>query len=307
MYLLMKTGLPFLPLDVPNERSLHVKPIRRSGGLAIVIGSCLGWALLQIFPWMLFLSFFGLTLLSSIDDKFGLSVWSRLAIQSVLIAFFVSGSFVSFSVVPVLLLFALIIWSSNLYNFMDGADGLAGGMAIFGFGFYALAAALAGDIQFFLLCLSVSVGAVPFLIYNFPPAKIFMGDAGSIPLGFLAGALGYLGWHHRLWPLWYPCLVFSPFIVDATITLIKRAFSREKVWLPHKNHYYQRFLRMGAGHKRTCLVEYILMAACGCSAVGGLILPENLIFLLLMSWLIIYAGIMMAIDRRWRTFFDEKT
>jgi UDP-GlcNAc:undecaprenyl-phosphate/decaprenyl-phosphate GlcNAc-1-phosphate transferase len=307
MYGMMKIGLPFLPLDVPNERSVHVKPIRRSGGLAIVAGSCLGWALLQTFPWMLFLSFFGLTLLSSIDDRFGLSVWSRLGIQSVLIAFFVSGNFVPFFVMPALLLLALIIWSSNLYNFMDGSDGLAGGMTILGFGFYALAAALAGEIQFSLLNLSVAASAVPFLLYNFPPAKIFMGDAGSVPLGFLAGALGYMGWYERLWPLWYPFLVFSPFIVDATITLFKRALSGEKFWLPHRNHYYQRFLRMGAGHKRTCLFEYLLMLACGCSALVGLILPGNLIFLLLISWLIIYAGIMTAIDRRWRTFFDEKT
>ena len=307
MYGLMKIGLPFLSLDVPNERSIHVKPIRRSGGLAIVIGSCLSWTLLQTFPRMLFLCCFGLTLLSWFDDRFGLSVSSRLAIQTIVIASFVFGNIIPIAFLPALLLFALIIWSSNLYNFMDGSDGLAGGMAIFGFGFYALAAFQAGNIQFFLLCLSVSVSVIPFLIYNYPPAKIFMGDAGSVPLGFLAGALGYLGWHDQLWPLWYPFLVFSPFITDATITLIKRAFSREKIWLPHKNHYYQRFLRMGAGHKRTCLVEYALMLACGGSAVAGLILPENLIFLLLMSWLIIYAGIVIVIDRRWRLFFDEKT
>jgi UDP-GlcNAc:undecaprenyl-phosphate/decaprenyl-phosphate GlcNAc-1-phosphate transferase len=307
MYGLMKTGLPFLSLDVPNERSVHAKPIRRGGGLAIVIGSCLSWILLQTFPWILFLSCFGLTLLSWFDDRYGLSVLSRLAIQAIVIAVFVSGNIISFAFMPTLMLFAVVIWSCNLYNFMDGADGLAGGMTIFGFGFYALAAFLADDIQFFLLCLSVSVSAIPFLIYNFPPAKIFMGDAGSIPLGFLAGALGYLGWHHRLWPLWYPLLVFSPFIADATITLIKRAFSREKFWLPHKNHYYQRFLRMGAGHRRTCLVEYGLMLACGGSALAGLILPETLTFLLLMSWLIIYAGIAVGIDRRWRMFFNDKT
>lgn len=307
MYGLMKIGRPLLPLDVPNERSIHVKPIPRSGGLAIVMGSCISWTLLQTIPWMLILSCLGLTLLSWFDDRFSLSVLIRLAIQSAIIALFVSGNIIPFAFLSALLLFALIIWSSNLYNFMDGSDGLAGGMAIFGFGFYALAAYLAGDIQFFLLCFSTAVSAIPFLIYNFVPAKIFMGDAGSIPLGFLAGALGYLGWHHKLWPFWYPVLVFSPFIFDATITLIKRAFSREKLWLPHKNHYYQRFLRMGAGHKRTCLAEYALMLACGGSAVAGLILPENLIFLLLMSWLIIYAGIVIVIDRRWRLFFDEKT
>jgi UDP-N-acetylmuramyl pentapeptide phosphotransferase/UDP-N-acetylglucosamine-1-phosphate transferase len=86
---------------------------------------------------------------------------------------------------------------------------------------------------------------------------------GSIPLGFFAGALGVLGWRGGLWPLWFPVLVFGPFIGDATITLLKRLARRERVWQAHRDHYYQRLVRMGFGHRGTALVGYAAMAACG--------------------------------------------
>ena len=108
------------------------------------------------------------------------------------------------------------MWVTNLYNFMDGSDGLAGGMALFGFGAYALSAWLAGDAVFVVVAASIAAASAAFLVFNFPPAKVFMGDAGSIPLGFLAAALGILGWRAGHWPLWFPVLVFSPFIIDAS-------------------------------------------------------------------------------------------
>ena len=108
------------------------------------------------------------------------------------------------------LLVLAIVWSTNLYNFMDGADGLAGGMTLIGFGAYAVAAWTAGDATLAWFAASVSAAAAAFLVFNFHPARIFMGDVGSIPLGFLAAAIGVYGWHSAYWPAWFPLLTFSP-------------------------------------------------------------------------------------------------
>ena len=89
-----------------------------------------------------------------------------------------------------------------------------------------------------------------------------MGDSGSIPLGFMAGAVGVMGWQANVWPPWFPVLVFSPFAVDATLTLGKRLLRGDKVWQAHREHYYQRLVRMGFGHRKTAMAEYLVMAAC---------------------------------------------
>lgn len=300
---LLTAGLRFLRLDIPSERTVHAKPIPRSGGLAIILGSWFGWTLLPDFPSLLFLCSLGLLLLSWFDDKYRLPVLPRLVVQTTTIAIFLSGSLSYMVLFPILLV--VLVWVTNLYNFMDGSDGLAGGMTILGFGFYAAAAKMAGDQSFFLLNLCISVSAIPFLVLNFHPAKIFMGDVGSIPLGFFAGVLGYLGWKRGLWPMWYPFLAFAPFVVDASVTLIKRVIAREKFWLPHRSHYYQRFLLMGAGHRNTFLVESMLMLACGFSAITGLFLPEKAQYLLLISWTMIYAALALIVDRRWKRFSHE--
>ncbi|BCM25275.1 hypothetical protein ZMTM_15340 [Methyloradius palustris] len=195
----------------------------------------------------------------------------------------------------------------NLYNFMDGSDGLAGGMAFIGFGTYALAAYVAHDNQTVLMSASLASAALSFLIFNFHPAKIFMGDCGSIPLGFLAASIGFYGWQHGLWAVWFPILVFSPFIVDATVTLFKRACRRENVWQAHRSHYYQHLVQMGWGHRKTAIYEYILMISV---AISALILNQcQWIELVtgLSIWIVIYGIIVLLIDDRWKQFQHAAT
>ena len=127
-----------------------------------------------------------------------------------------------------------------------------------------------------------------------------MGDAGSIPLGFLAGAIGLYGWQRALWPLWFPALVFSPFILDATITLLKRALRREKLWQAHREHYYQRLVQMGWGHKKTAIAEYMLMFSIAICALVMLQLPHLWVVLLFLFWLYVYFFIMLKIDKLWK-------
>ena len=183
---------------------------------------------------------------------------------------------------------------------MDGSDGLAGGMGLFGFTAYAVAAYLAGNSQLALMCASVSASCFAFLLFNFYPAKIFMGDSGSIPLGFLMGAIGLYGLQHQVWPFWFPFLVFSPFIVDATITLIKRLLNKEKIWQAHKSHYYQRLIQLGWSHRKTALTEYMLMFG---TALSSIILMKQamiIVILGLLFWVLIYFILMRWIDKRWQ-------
>jgi UDP-N-acetylmuramyl pentapeptide phosphotransferase/UDP-N-acetylglucosamine-1-phosphate transferase len=193
----------------------------------------------------------------------------------------------------------------NVYNFMDGSDGLAGGMALFGFGFYGGAAWLAGDSAFASVNFAVAAAAAGFLFFNFHPARIFMGDAGSVTLGFLVAALGLLGWQQGHWPAWFPVLVFSPFIVDASLTLARRLLRGEKVWQAHREHYYQRLVRMGYGHRVTALLEYVLMLLAGLSALWGLQQGERHRLGLLWLWASTYLVLMVVVDAHWTRFIQR--
>jgi len=288
-----------LPLDHPNERSLHVQPMPRVGGLGLIAGVLV--AMLWLRPaelgWLLAMALF-LAALSWLDDVRGLSV--RVRLPAHLLA---AGVFLAFAGEINVLVWMLgvlaMVWMTNLYNFMDGADGLAGGMAVAGFGAYGLAAWMGGGQDVALLSLAIVGAALAFLRFNFPPARLFLGDSGSIPLGFLAAGLGWLGARDGLWPLLFPVLVFSPFIVDASMTLLARLSRRERVWQAHRSHYYQRLVRMGLSHRRLALMEYAVMAGAALSGLA-LVIWRDLDWGLGMAWALFYLSVMAGIDQRWR-------
>jgi UDP-N-acetylmuramyl pentapeptide phosphotransferase/UDP-N-acetylglucosamine-1-phosphate transferase len=287
--------------DIPNERSLHTEPIPRTGGIALMAGILSGWMMLiQFWAWWIVLPVLGLFALSMVDDIRNLSPRTRLLGHFVAALMMVGWSGVSLLwSLPVLL---FMVWMTNLYNFMDGSDGLAGGMAFFGFSFYGIAGLINGNEPFAMMNFSIGAAALGFLYHNFHPAKVFMGDAGSIPLGFLAGAFGVWGWQQGYWPWWFPILVFSPFVADATMTLLKRARRGENLAQAHRSHYYQCLVQMGMGHRNTALVEYMLMLLVGVSALWGTSLEAQGQWNLLAWWGAIYLGLTMLIDRRWRQY-----
>ncbi len=292
-----KTGI--IVHDIPNERSLHSTPVPRVGGIALMAGVLSGWALLmQFLTWWIVLPAVGLFALSLLDDVRNLSPQIRLAghFFAALVALMGAGVPLLW-LTPVLL---FVVWMTNLYNFMDGSDGLAGGMALFGFGGYGAGAWLGGNEMFALLNFSVAAAASGFLVFNFHPARVFMGDAGSIPLGFLAAVFGVSGWQAGYWPLWFPLLSFSPFVADATVTLLKRALRGEKLSQAHRSHYYQRLVQMGWGHRNTALAEYALMSLAGMSALWGTGLAYAGQGYLLFGWCATYLVLMTWIDKHWR-------
>jgi UDP-GlcNAc:undecaprenyl-phosphate GlcNAc-1-phosphate transferase len=286
-----------LPMDHPNARSLHETPTPRIGGLGIMAGVAIAGLLLAdvcLLPVML--AALALAALSVLDDVRGLPVTLRflahfIAAVVALLALGLSGWSLLVGVL-------VVVWMTNLYNFMDGADGLAGGMAAIGFGALALAAWLGGAPELAAFSAAIAAAALAFLRFNFPPARIFMGDAGSIPLGFLAAALGILGTQKDVWPWLFPLLVFSPFIVDASVTLVRRGLHGEKIWQAHRSHYYQRVVLLGSSHRQLAWVAYALMLASAALAFTLLLLPRFMAGVLAM-WAVTYLVIFLAIDLRW--------
>jgi len=301
--LLLRSGLAKFAMDAPNRRSLHSMPIPRSGGVALMAGTLAGWSLL-LPPWLWLTMGLTTTLaaVSLLDDIYDLSPGWRLLAHLAAAAALAAASLGHYPLWLSLAAAFAIVWMTNLYNFMDGSDGLAGGMAVFGFTAYGLAAWWLNDFGFALAAWSIAAAAAGFLVFNFHPARIFMGDAGSVPLGFLAAAFGLLGWQFGLWPWWFAPLVFSPFVVDASVTLARRLLRREKIWQAHREHYYQRLVRMGYGHRNTALLEYSLMAATGVSALWGTSQNVTTQTTLLLLWGGAYIVAMRLIDIEWAKF-----
>jgi UDP-N-acetylmuramyl pentapeptide phosphotransferase/UDP-N-acetylglucosamine-1-phosphate transferase len=282
----------------PNERTLHSMATPQTGGLAIIssvvvalVAAASVLAIAQpskpVLPkglasgsvWIV-VSMLLIFVVSFIDDCVGLPAVLRLSVQAVSAFIIIGGVGLTLSSIPIpggpniLLGLAAIpvsvlvlLWMANLYNFMDGMDGFAGGMTFFGFGFLAYFGWQANFPVMFIIATFVAMGALGFLTHNFPPARIFMGDAGSITLGFLAGTLMILGVRDGIFELWVPLMIFSPFIVDATVTLTRRILRRQKIWEAHREHYYQRLVLIGWSHRRTVLAEYGVMILCGGLAV----------------------------------------
>lgn len=280
-------GSAFHIPDEPNQRSLHSSSTSQGGGLGILLGAAAGWLAL-IFagipsPAGSLQLIAGLVLVavaSYWDDKHDLSPGLRLIFQFGATALALSGVGIISQIEmtglgtialgwlgwPLSILFT--IWMMNLYNFMDGMDGFAGGMCAIGFGAFAIAGWVGGAPLFCAFSLVLCTANAGFLLENFPPAKIFMGDVGAIPMGYAVAALTIWGVNSGIFDIWVPLVIFAPFIVDATLTLIRRAWRREKVWQAHSSHYYQRLVKIGWGHKRVVVAEYFLMIICSAAALS---------------------------------------
>jgi len=284
-----------LPQDRPNARSLHLGAVPRVGGLAIWAGwlGSVVW-LPGAKPWLPpLLALIGISLL---DDRRSVHPALRLAIHVGAAGLWV---WLADARVDAALAVLLIVWMANLYNFMDGSDGLAGTMALVGFGTYAVAAWLAGSPSAVLFG-ALTAAIVPFLRYNAPPARVFLGDAGSVPLGFLAAAFGIGGWLDHDWPAWFPVLVFLPFIADASITLALRLARGARVWEAHREHAYQHLVQLGWGHGRTlALYAGLMVGAAGTALVTRFRAPD-LGLAALCLWTAVLALVFAVIEYHWR-------
>ena len=238
-------------------------PVPRIGGIGIVAGLIAHWCVAPALPPAIqtaLLAYLVLAALSWMDDRYGLSPLVRLGTHLL-----VSAGWLTWLGLPVALVAALtfvVAWSTNLYNFMDGADGLAGCMAVSEFGAYGWLAWTAGDFGLAALAAAIVLAALAFLFFNWPQASMFLGDSGSIPLGFLAAAIGIYGWRNQLWAWHLPIIVFFPFLFDASYTLVRRMSAGKLPWQAHREHLYQQLVLSGRGHRGLLAWELPMMALC---------------------------------------------
>ncbi|MGE0130926.1 MAG: glycosyltransferase family 4 protein [Blastocatellales bacterium] len=293
-------------LDVPNERSSHTRPTPRMGGLGIVAAFVVLMPLLWIMllpsahNWVVATKFgialFGYAVIVAvglIDDlrRIGplskylgqllaaiIAVWSGAIFLHFKLPFgveitfgqSVSGQSVFGWIIGALLAIIWLTGFSNFFNFMDGIDGLAGGVgAIYSL---ALSAVCIGTGHRLLGagCLMMAAACLGFLAHNFPPAKIFMGDVGSLFIGYVLAAFAVWTTNSgaRPAPFIAVLLIFGTFIYDATFTIIRRIRRREKLYQAHRSHLYQRLVIAGQSHRRVSLTYYALSAMLGAAGIA---------------------------------------
>lgn len=257
--LLRRYALARSLLDVPNARSSHSLPTPRGGGVAIVVaflaGLCLaffaGLGIAAELFYALLGAGLGIALLGFLDDHGHIAARWRLLGHFLAAAWAlywlgglppleIFGELLQLSWIGYVLAAFYLVWLLNLYNFMDGIDGIASVEAIcvcLGAGILYLLLAAPAAAELLVLMLAASV--LGFLIWNFPPARIFMGDAGSGFLGIVLGILSlHAGWGDPVL-LWAWLILLGVFIVDATLTLVRRLLRGERVYEAHRSHAYQ--------------------------------------------------------------------
>lgn len=263
----LKSGM----LDRPNERSSHTVPTPRGGGLAILLASGSAAALAIMLGWLP--AAVGVAVLPGCaaigwigwrDDRHGVPASIRLVVHLASGAWLLAVVAVSGApdtAVPSLgaavaagFLWIAIVWAVNLYNFMDGTDGIAALQAVFIGLAGAFIASQQGVPALGVLLGAVAASACGFLIWNWHPARIFMGDVGSGSLGFLLAAAPVAVWGTRLEMLWPWAILWTTFWVDATVTLVRRVLGGRSIFDPHRSHAYQILARRWQSHARVAWV-----------------------------------------------------
>lgn len=250
-------------LDHPNDRSSHHVPTPRGAGLAVIPAILAAWALgvgltdaATGWSWTAIAGGLALLSVSWIDDRRSLTPGVRLAIHAAVIAVALAqlgpDQLVFQGWLPLWADRALTglcwLWFINLYNFMDGIDGITGvETACIGLGIAVVAVMIdAASALLLPAALACAGAALGFLVWNWHPAKVFLGDSGSVPLGFLLGLLLVeLAIEGQLIAA---MILPAYYLADGTITITRRALRGERIWQPHRQHFYQRAVQGGRSH-----------------------------------------------------------
>jgi UDP-N-acetylmuramyl pentapeptide phosphotransferase/UDP-N-acetylglucosamine-1-phosphate transferase len=262
-FIIMQVAVRRNIMDIPNQRSSHTQPTPRGGGLAIVIAWYTGLTLLKILGILdlrLFLALMSGSLLAAvsfIDDIYDIKPSIRILAQLITacaglhfiggMKFIYLGDLkIEYSLILSLIAVIGIVWFINLFNFLDGIDGYASMEAIL----VASGMFVVTGNQSLAILIFATLG---FLIWNWPKAKIFMGDIGSTQLGFILIILGLYFNNEQQFNLIGWLILTSLFWVDASVTLFRRWRNNEKLSVAHKKHFYQRIVRSGFTHKKTVI------------------------------------------------------
>ncbi len=260
-------------LDFPNVRSSHTVPTPRGGGIAIVIVLLLSGVMSLFLPnapihslLCLLLATLAFGILGWQDDKHDLSASVRFLVQiliaalsSVWLLWNLPVWSLSFAGIVILLLTILwIVWMANLYNFMDGIDGISAVESIILGVTTSYWFAMSGSISIAIICIAVAGAAVGFLRWNWSPAKIFMGDVGSLALGAFFAILAIIGTTGQDIPFSAFLILYAVYLADSGVTLLHRMIKREKWWQAHRSHFYQRAVQSGFSHSQVSLAVMVI-------------------------------------------------
>jgi len=254
-------------VDEPNARSSHSLPTARGGGLGLLVAGAIGVA---VAVWLGLTTGgdavtlgVGVAVMGAVgwaDDVRGVAPAPRLGVHVAVALWTVAR----FGGLPALRLGEIslalggagwllgvlgIVWSINLFNFMDGIDGLAGSHAMLVFGAGAVLLLARGEVSLGTIAAIVAGAAAGFLLWNSPPARIFMGDVGSGTLGYLLAALAIGSENRHAVPLATFIILNGVFVADATVTLARRMLRRERLTEAHRDHAYQRLARAWESHR----------------------------------------------------------
>jgi Fuc2NAc and GlcNAc transferase len=300
-------------VDVPNQRSSHTRPVPRGGGLAIVVVVCVGTGLIALhdelpshFLQAMISGGFIVAGIGWVDDHRSVSPLAR-AIAHIFGAALAVTILGGLQVVAIgdkvvhlglwgsLLAVLALVWLINLYNFMDGIDGLAGVNALTVGLFAAFLLNRSGNYGLGRLTLLIAGASLGFLFWNWTPARIFLGDVGSGFLGFSFGILAIASANLGV-PLVLWMLLLGVFIVDTTMTLVRRVGRRENWYSAHNNHAYQRAVRAGYAHSTVSLFVAVI------NCVFGLMLVwtqrfASLLLIIVAAGMVFLIGVYLAIER----------
>lgn len=298
--------------DIPNERSSHLLPTPRGGGLAIVAGFMIGVSLIQIigtsvplrsqYFWGFLLSLLLIASVSFYDDiqhrGFKVKLWTQLASILLVMA---AGNVVDVVRLPwfgevqaFIVLYPLsLIWLlglTNAYNFMDGLDGMAASTAVVASGFFSYIAFREGSHFAYLVSLALGAATLGFLVFNWSPAKIFMGDVGSTFLGFAFATLAIVAarYDHGHTSLFVMPLLLFHFIFDSIFTFIRRLMNGANVFQAHRTHLYQLMNRLGYSHKAVTLIYAGLAVIQGIAAIWMVSIPGEQRLLVFLPFAVSY-------------------
>ncbi len=287
-------------IDIPNERSSHIQPTPRGGGVVFVgifyVLLTVLWLVHQIKAYI-FYAFLGgvpVALVGYCDDIYGVKIYWRFLVHLASSMWCVAmlGLMHSFSgIVPVV----LIVWFINFYNFMDGIDGIAATQGVFVTAVAGVMLFLKNHIGMSFLCFGVLAALIGFLYWNWQPAKIFMGDVGSGFLGFFFGTLMFSTAIEYKIPVIFWFILMAVFLCDAGCTLLYRIFKKKKWYMAHREHVYQRMVQFGWEHSQVVLlvvmidVFFLLPAALLFLNLQNLfiqiIVSLTLVTMIVMSWI----------------------
>ena len=327
---LISAGLTWLMLrarimDIPNQRSSHLRPVPNGGGVAIVTTFFVGYAALYLLGNTgltgahmagFALAALGIAAVGFFDDlgrirTFVLKLMVQVLAACILVAFgivFRTWSLPWVGAVDLgswgyVLTVVWVVALTNIVNFMDGLDGLAGGTCAIAALFLGLVTAIEGSLFVYLFCYVIAAAALGFLAFNFPRARIFMGDVGSQFLGFVVAALAIIAAEHdasRTSFLVVPLLFFH-FIFDTAFTMVRRALRGEDITQAHRSHLYQLLNQCGWSHVQVSALHFAMTVLQGAAALWLIRLgPDRraLLFLPFLALEIVYATLVIRAARR---------